>query len=958
MRFGLLGPVSAADEDGPLDVRGAMPRAVLALLLLDANTVVSADRLMDALWGSSGLPASASGSLYNHVSRLRRDLRDAGRRRIRAAAPGYQITVEPGELDLDVFEDLCAQGHRAVREADWARAADRFASALALWRGEPLADVPASAGREARVQHVQETRLLAAQYRFDAELRLGRHHEAIGELQAVTAEQPLREVFHGQLMLALYRAGRQAQALEVFRSLRRTLMTELAVEPLTAIRDLHDRILRADPALDVFDTPSAPSAPAAGSGGEVRVRDGAAAAAATPAQLPADIGDFTGRTAQVQQLCALLAGASDDGSPRPVVVSAVTGAGGIGKTSLAVHVGHRLAVRFPDGQLYTDLRGTCVVPRDPVDVLGDWLRDLGVDAGQIPEGLEARSARFRTLSSGRRMLLVVDDARDAAQVRALLPGGGGCGVVATSRNRLPGLAGAVPLNLDVLTGDEALALFTAVVGAPRVQGEPEAVRAVLEICAGLPLAIRIAAARLAGRPGWSVADLAGRLADEHRRLDELRVEDLAVRACFQVSYAHLAEQPDAGASCGPARAFRMLGLWIGPDTSLEAAAELLGEPPERTERWLEALVDANLLESPAAGRYRLHDLLRVYARELAEAEEPEAERAEAVNRLINWYLHTVSAAADRFSPYAMKHGLDTVPPCERALTFPDRQSAAQWCQRHRPHFAAAIALACGQPGNPAAWILPTQLMQFYSQYSHWHDFLESHTAGLRVARELGDALAQSRLHIGLGIAYYKLGRLPEALEANREALALAEAGGNPPWANTALANYASTLYAVERYDEAIAAFEKSMADDALADKPGLLAARLNNLGMVYHTLKRYSEAADRYRQALELARAAGLPFVEAAVLDGIGQTRHALGEHGQAVAAFERAIDLRTQLGDQEGLAATLDRLGDVLAADGRQEQARAAWRKALAAVSGLEDPVAQAVRAKLEGLDPDRHLT
>ena len=391
------------------------------------------------------------------------------------------------------------------------------------------------------------------------------------------------------------------------------------------------------------------------------------------AQLPADIPDFTGRAEHVQKLHDLLAGPGRPDSPGAVVVAAVIGAGGLGKTTLAVHAAHQLRSHFPDGQLYANLHGASAQPVPPGDVLARFLRDLGMDPERIPVGEEERAAQFRSWVTDRKVLIVLDDAKDAAHVRPLLPGSASCAVLVTTRSRMPDLAGSRFVNLDVLGPAEAWDMFAGIIGQERAEAEPEATGMVLIACAGLPLAIRIAGARLAARGGWSVRTIAGRLADERRRLDWLQTGDLAVRACFEVSFTSLPRS--AGNGVHPAHAFRVLGLWPGPTIGLTAAAALLSQPEEDVADALEVLVDAQLLQSPAPDLYRFHDLLRTYAAERAMAEEPEAAREEAIRQVLTWYLYTVEAAAHMIAPHRYRIPLPSGEPHSRRWTSAAWRSA-------------------------------------------------------------------------------------------------------------------------------------------------------------------------------------------------------------------------------------------------------------------------------------------
>ncbi len=447
--------------------------------------------------------------------------------------------MEPDELDLHRFTGLGERARAAAANEDWQGAAGLLGEALALWRGTPLADIPSALLQRAEVPHLAELRMRAVESRVEAKLRLGRYGELVAELRQLVGVEPLREGLHGQLMLALYRSGRQAEALEVFRGIDRRLRDELGISAGPELCALHQRILAADPALADGQPPAAYLGPEQAAGGPSAGRSTGAA------QLPADTADFTGRQSQVEQLCALLGAEPDAARPGAMIVAAVAGMGGVGKTALAVHVAHRVRQRFPDGQLYVSLQGASM-PLLPTEVLARLLRDLGEPEEAIPAGEAARGARYRSLLARRRVLVVLDDAQDSAQVRPLLPGSAGCAVIVTSRGMLTGLSGAAQLNLDVLAASDARDLFDAIVGPSRTVAEPEATAAVLASCVGLPLAIRIAGIRLASRPAWTIAHLAARLTDERLRLAELATGDLAVRASFAVSYHALAAEGRPG----------------------------------------------------------------------------------------------------------------------------------------------------------------------------------------------------------------------------------------------------------------------------------------------------------------------------------------------------------------------------------------------------------------------------
>lgn len=615
MEFRVLGPVGVFHDGRCAWLGGRRERTLLATLLLAAGRVVPINRLIDVVWGDAP-PATARRQVHSAVSVLRRVLGD----RLTTVDPGYLVTVEPGELDLEAFTAEAGAARAMAAEGHSAAAADRLRAALRRWRGPALGGVTGLAAEAARLE---EQRLAVLAERLDLDLLAGRHADLVGELSALVAEYPLAERFRAQLMLALYRCGRQAEALQVFREVRRVLAEDLGLEPRGELRRLERAVLVADPALDL---PEWAYRDAQHARSERRTRStetpDTPGGGCRPCMLPADLADFTGRTECLATLTAALTAAlreAPTGSGRVVAVAAVTGPAGVGKTALAVTAAHRLRTVFDDGQLYVDLHGPGAAAVEPAEVLGRFLRALGVAAPAIPEGLDERAELYRQRLAGRRVLVVLDNAGHETQVAALLPGSPTCGVLVTSRARLGGLAGAWLVDLEPFEPAESLRLLSRVIGAARVAAEPVAAAELAALCGQLPLAVRIAAARLAARPHWPVSELAARLTDESRRLDELVHGGLAVRASIDVSYQSL--HPRAR------WLLRRLGLLALPEFAGWAAAVLLGTAPTEADDLMQQLVDARLLRVVTARRYRFHDLVRIYARERAEAEDSAAARA-------------------------------------------------------------------------------------------------------------------------------------------------------------------------------------------------------------------------------------------------------------------------------------------------------------------------------------------
>ncbi|MEZ0094444.1 BTAD domain-containing putative transcriptional regulator [Streptacidiphilus sp. EB129] len=932
MDFRLLGPLEVRDDEGePLRVPEGGARTLLAALLVHADTAVSGDSLAWYLWGSQP-PRQPRQALQVTVTRLRKCLGPVGAERITRVGAGYRFAVRPGELDLHRFATLHQRGSAAHRAQDWPAAADLLRRALECWRGQPLDDVAGEPLALETVPALREQRFDALTGRIEADLALGRHGRLVGELARMVEDEPLREQFRCQLMLALYRSGRRAEALDAFQTGRRLLVGRLGIEPGAELRELHQAVLADDPGLAW----SAPPSPAA-------ARDAAPAAAGDrlrPAQLLADLPDFTGRTAAVERLEALLAKAATEPVGGPVVLSAIDGAGGMGKTSLAVHVAHRMLHYFPDGQLQIDLHGVGGAPADPDDVLARFLRGLGVPPDRIPADPEERGALYRSTLAGRRVLVLLDNVRDAAQVRPLLPGSGGCSVLITSRSSLPGLDGACRLTLDVLEQDEALALFTRIVGSDLADAEPEAVEAVLGVCAGLPLAIRIAAARLIARPGWTVKDLAERLGDERYRLSELTVEDRAVRACFAVSYRDLpADQ---------ARAFRLLGLCDGPSIGVPAAAALLALPVAATEQLLDALVGVHLLQPRENGHYRLHDLLRVYAAECAQAEEPQQERDAATGRMLGWYLHT-SAAASRVLNPNRRHVVLDPPEADRpALEFADFDRALAWCESERANLVAAVAQAARAGRHEIAWKLPITMWDLFNLRSQHQDRIVCNEIALDGARATGDLEATAWVLNTLSSAYQAAGRLTEASGCLFQALEIRGRLGDLRGEGSCLINLGYVQIEMGRPAEAVPMLERALEIFRGLGVRAAEAVSLMNLGEAHKQLGNLTTALGHHREALAINRETADRFTLGRAMANVADTLCALGRFDEAAELAAEGHTTNQEAGNRVDEAIALDVLGQIHAARGEAAPAVRHWRDAHAILTELGHPRAVDVGARL----------
>ncbi|MET8680110.1 BTAD domain-containing putative transcriptional regulator [Streptomyces sp. NPDC004647] len=905
LRFAVLGPVRAWHGEQPLPTGSPQQRALLAALLLRGGRTATASELVDALWGEEP-PDAAVAALRTYASRLRKAFGPDADALV-SESGGYAIRPAAGGLDIALAESYAADADKARGRGDRCRARDLINDALALWDGEPLAGVPGPYAETQRTR-LEEWRLQLTETRLDMDLEVGCHAEAVSELTALTAAHPLRERLRALLMLALYRSGRQAEALAVYADTRRLLAEELGVDPCADLNELHQGILAADSGLAVPSGGQSEQAP-------TMVR---------PAQLPATVADFTGRAAFVGELSDQLATA--DG--RVMAVSAVAGIGGVGKTTLAVHVAHAARDHFPDGQLYVDLQGAGAGAADPEAVLGSFLRALGTPDTGIPDSVAERAALYRSTLDGRRVLVLLDNARDAAQVRPLLPGTEGCAALITSRARMVDLAGAHLVDLDVMSPEEALQLFTKIVGEERVASERKAALDVVAACGFLPLAIRIAASRLAARRTWTVSVLAAKLADERRRLDELQAGDLAVKATFELGYGQLEPQQ--------ARAFRLLGLADGPDISLAAAAAALDLSTSDTEELLESLVDTSLLESAAPGRYRYHDLVRLYARACAERDEwPPEERDAAMSRLLDFYLATAAGvySLERPGDRVVHHLASTR---DEGLAFKDRTAALDWLFTEAACvLAAARQAASGDTLRRSAdLLLATQDLSESGAVSRQYE--QAARAVLSAAREAGDPQAEGRARIVLAHGHQIGGRFKETQSEAQAALALGQAAGDPIPCCYAPNDLGIIAIYENRHQDAEAHLSQSLsAFRTDGNRPGEASA-LSNLSRVQLNMGRATHAVELAEQALDIYRELGVTLRMANGLYALGLALTELGEHGQALSRLSDALAVFRENRQRFWVGMTLFRLAETHLAARRAAQAAAHAEQALTQLRGI----------------------
>ncbi|WFE26979.1 BTAD domain-containing putative transcriptional regulator [Solwaraspora sp. WMMD791] len=939
MRFRILGPVEVVVDGRALPVNRPQERAVLAVLALDADRVVPAGRLVAALWGDRP-PPSARTQVQVCVSRIRAALRDAGLDpALSTVAGGYRLAVDGG-CDYTEFTGCVRRARSASAAGAYAVAATTLRQGLALWRGSPLTGA-AGAFVDAAAATLDAERLDAQELLADAELAQGRYAAAVDLLTPLAAAHPLREGLVGALMLALAGHGQQAQALALYERTRSRLCEELGVAPGDQLTRAHLRVLRqelpeqqATPARQV--TRPAPATPTTGT--------------PTPAQLPAGIPMFSGRRDALAALDALLPADPTD-APTTVVISAIGGTAGVGKTALAVHWMHRVAHRFPDGQLYVNLRGFDPDGRGAAtgEVLRGFLAALGVHPHRVPADADQQAGLYRSLMAGRRMAVLLDNARDAEQVRPLLPGAPGCLVLVTSRDRLTGLVvaeGARTLPLDLLTVAECRQLLASRVGPDRVAAEPAAVDDIVHACARLPLALAVVAARIAATPGTPLADHADELRETPAALTPFTAADprTDVRAVFSWSYRTL--DPPA------ARLFRLLGLHPGPEVSVAAAASLAGEPVPAVRPLLAALVEANLLTQRRLGRFDQHDLLRAYARELAVAVDSADDRDAAARRLLDHCLHTAHAADLGIDPYrlATSAPLPKPDPAVTVLDHDGQQAALAWLRTERPVLLALVGQAADTGHDWYAWQLAATLVTFLDRQGHWHDLAACQATALAAARRDRSVAGQVQAHRGLAIAYTWWGRTADALAAYGRSLDLnRELGDREGQADA----YLGLCWVCARDGDLDAALDRARSALALyraVDSPAGQAKALNNIGWLQARRGAFDTALTCCTQALELHERHANRHGAALSLDNLGYIRHQLGEYGAAADCYERALALHRRLGDRYDEADVLVNLGETHDAAGDRAAARTAWRAALDIYTDLGHPDAEQVRRRLDG--------
>jgi DNA-binding SARP family transcriptional activator/tetratricopeptide (TPR) repeat protein len=944
----VLGPVEIPAAGARAPSQPPQQRLLLGMLALRAGQPVPVAELIDAVWDDQP-PRSARGSLQALVTGARRALARVPGSRLDRCGEAYRLQVEADRVDVHRFRCLAASGRAA---ADRRAAVAAFDQALALWRGPALADVPGTAAVTAAASMLAEERLSVTQDRLTALLACGMERQAAAELPGLLAEYPLAERLAGLLIVALYRLGQRDGALRVFRAIRDRLAGELGVEPGPELQALHQRVLTGDP--DLAGGPGLPPG-LAGAQDLAAARQLAPAwrgahggARVVPRQLPAVPPHFAGRTVELKALDELVSRAADGDGRGAVWVLA--GPAGVGKTSLAVFWAHRVADRFPDGQLYVNLRGFAPEgrPLTAAEALRGMLRAMGVLLAQIPESLDAQAALYRSLLAGKRMLVLIDNAADAGQVRPLLPGGTGCAALVTSRSQLTGLVaveGAQPFFLDVLSEAEACELLVGRLGAQRVMAEPAAATELAGLCAGLPLALSVAAARAAARPSFTLSALAAELRSDEGRLDALGTEDAdgSVREVLSWSYRQLS---------GPAaRMFRLLGVHQGPEISAPAAASLAGLGVPQARRALAELASAHLVAESAPDRFGFHDLLRAYAGELAVADGADAERAAAVRRVLDHYLITANAAYPLLYPARDPLVLGKAAPGTTPERVTSRAQARAWFAAEHQVLLAATAKATAAGFDVHAWQLPAALSEFLDREGHWHDLAVTQRSALAAAGRAGDRVGLAHAHLGLAMACLRLRCYDEGRAHARRAIAefrelgdQAREARSRVFLGTACGEQGQHAAARRHTEHALRLYQ------AIGHRAGQAHA-MTNLGWHAAALGDYQAALGCCQQALGLHRELGNALGEAHSWDYTGYVRDRLGRHDDAVDCYRRALGLLRQVSDRSEQAGVLTRLGDAHRALGDRSAARDAWQQALAVLDDLHDPDAAQVESRLDDL-------
>jgi tetratricopeptide (TPR) repeat protein len=908
MDFRLLGDVEVwwRGEQLPL---GGKQRTVLAILLHQANAVVPRSDIIRLAWGdrAGDTPRTVCDLVADYVSRLRIAFRNAGAEDVRLVArgPGYAIEVDEQAVDWHRFRRLVSEARSARDAADTDDAARLLHQALALWRGPALADLGTGSLDPIRTQ-MEERRLAAAEELAAVEIGRGGADRVVTLLADLAAHQPARERLAALLIRALHATGRRDEAITVYQRTRRHLADQLGLDPTDLLENAYRALLTGQPAAE-----QQAGAPPAG----------------RPAQLPLDTSNFTGRAAELDALLRL-----GPAGPQPPdeqqagvgVICVVDGMAGVGKTALAVHAARRMTARFPDGQLFLDLHGYTdhIAPVEPGEALDRLLRAMGVPGDLIPPHLDDRAALYRNRLAGKRMLILLDNARSADQVRPLLPAVG-CLVLVTCRRRLAALDDAWPLSLETLPVADAIALFGRVAGAGRVAGGHDVVERIVELCGRLPLAIRIAAARLRNHPVWTVEHLADRLADACDQLGELDDGERSIAAAFTLSYRDLGGEQQ--------QMFRLLGLVPGRDIDAPAAGALADASAGHAGRLLEELLDAHLLAQEVVGRYRFHDLMRAYAATLASIEDTGSDRRAALARLLDHLLHTAAAAVDTLFPHE-RHRRPRLPaPAGAIPPVTEPALARAWLDAERANLIAAAGYAVDHGWPAHTRDQEATLWRYLITSAHYAEAVALHGHALRAAREQGDRAGAGVALDHLGSAHRRLGRYEEALQHFAQALAASREVGNRSAEAITLTNLGTTYGLQGRYEDALHHLRRALAIDREVGNHANEANTLSNLGNIYWLYGRYDNSLDHYQRALAIFAGIGDRAGEGAALNNLGLLYERRGRYQVAFEHHQKALSILAEIGDRAGEGTALTNLGAIHRRLGRYDEALDHHHRALA---------------------------
>lgn len=908
MEFRLLGALEVTESGNSIELGGTRRQVTLATLLLNADRPVALSRIMEAIYDDEP-PATSRAQVQICISGLRRLFEAHGDPNMIVTKPqGYALRAAPDKIDVRVFESLLVKARKRRNVRDLDEAIQHYREALNLWRG-PALDGIESRLLQAVAGQLTEQRITANEDCIELELELGRHHELVGELTGLVSVHPLRERFIAQLMTALYRSGRQAESLQVYRDARRMMVDELGIEPNERLQQLESAILKADESLD------APPPPA-----QITLEQ-RLTYSPVPGMLPAGIADFIGRQSQIDEIKKRLTEPPGGAARFAVPIVAIAGRAGIGKTTVAVHAAHSVAAHFPDGQLYADMHGGVSRPVSPMQVLERFLRALGVSGTALPETLEERAEMYRMLLADRRMLIVLDDAASESQLLPLLPGNPASAVLVTSRSRLGGLAGAIQVDMDLFDSAQSADLLARIAGADRVSAEPEAAAALAELCGHLPLALRIAGARMAARPHWGVEQLVERLRDEARRLDELMHGEMGIRASLSLTYDAISE---------PARRlFRRLAILDAHIFSAWTSAALLDQPLADVQDLLDDLADAQLIEVLGTGRhvgvqYRFHDLIRVYARERLAAEETPAMRAGALARVLSALLHLTMAARRReYGPSPTSS-----PPAAIDSPLPDElverlvAKPIAWFERERHVLLAGIRQA-GQAGFvELCWRLAMNAEAFFELRVYLDDWRETHEIALEAARSGEDKRGQAEMLYARGSLSLIEQRFDDAARDFEAALSLFQEVGDELQTARTTRDIAVLERMNGRTGSAMAHLEQALKIfSAIGDQIGA-AHTLHNLAQIRVDCDDIDGAKMLLAEALVRSKSGGNRRVTAQVLHRMGHVHLRAREVAIAAGTFEESLAVVQEIGDTIGEAFALHGFGVARLRQGKLEEA------------------------------------